>query len=96
MNFGQWEGQPWNDIPRPDLDRWAANPHTFAAPNGESGTTLIARIQTFHTQLRDDGRDCAIISHGGPLKILTRLLLNEDIDLLAPAPPFGSVRLIQT
>jgi alpha-ribazole phosphatase len=95
MDFGQWEGQPWDDIPRPDLDRWAANPLTFAAPGGESGAALIARIQTFHTHLREDGLDCAVISHGGPLKILIRLLLDEALDLLAPSPSLGSVRIVE-
>ena len=25
MHFGQWEGVAWNDIPRHELDAWAAN-----------------------------------------------------------------------
>ena len=44
LDFGAWEGRPWDAIARADLDRWAASPLTFAPPGGESGAALIARI----------------------------------------------------
>jgi alpha-ribazole phosphatase len=94
MSFGAWEGLSWNDVPRAELDRWASDPLAFAAPGGESGASLIARVRTFHGLIRQEQRDCAIVSHGGPLKVLTRLVLAEEVDLLAPPPPLGSVRII--
>jgi alpha-ribazole phosphatase len=91
LNFGDWEGHPWEAIERADLDRWAASPLTFAAPGGESGAELVARIHDFHADLRKVCEDCVIVSHGGPLKLLRALLLGRPMDLLAPAPPIGSV-----
>jgi alpha-ribazole phosphatase len=92
LDFGQWEGRSWDDVPRADLDRWASSPLTFAPPRGESGSALIARVGDFHATLHADGQDCAVVSHGGPLKILSALLDGRPVDLLADAQPIGSLR----
>src|SRR5579872_1552412 len=34
LDFGAWEGQSWDAIPRAELDRWAADPLGFAPPGG--------------------------------------------------------------
>lgn len=88
LDFGEWEGQPWEAVPREALDRWAADPWGFAPPGGESGAALVARLRSFHAELR---ADAIIVSHGGPLKVLRQLLGGEGLDLLQPAQPMGSV-----
>jgi alpha-ribazole phosphatase len=94
MDFGDWEGKAWDDIPRDALDRWAAAPEEFAAPGGESGAALLARVGGFADDLRQKGRDCVVVSHGGPLKVLSALLNGAPVDLLAPAPAIGSVTVV--
>lgn len=89
LDFGAWEGQPWDDVPREALDRWAADPLAFAPPGGESGAALLARARSFHRYLLIAGEDCVVVSHGGPLKLLAALLRGRPADLLAPAPAFG-------
>jgi alpha-ribazole phosphatase len=91
LNFGAWEGLPWDAIPRDPLDRWAADPAGFAPPGGESGAALIARVTAFHAALVSAIGDQIVVSHGGPLKILQALLAGREPDLLAPAPAWGSV-----
>ena len=91
LNFGAWEGLAWDDVPRAALDRWAADPLGFAAPGGESGAALIARVSTFYADVRADGRDAVVVSHGGPLKVLRALASGRDVDLLAPALAMGAV-----
>jgi alpha-ribazole phosphatase len=80
LDFGTWEGKPWDDIPRAKLDRWAADPLAFRAPDGESGAEMIARVTDFFAGL---GEDCAVVSHGGPLRVLSALLRGEQVDLLS-------------
>jgi alpha-ribazole phosphatase len=94
LDFGAWEGRPWEAIGRADLDRWASSVLTFAPPGGESGADLIARIRDFHADLHRDQLDCVVVSHGGPLKVLAALLLGKPIDLLAAAPAIGSVTCV--
>lgn len=94
LDFGAWEGVAWNDVPRAALDAWAADPLGFAPPGGESGADLLRRVRAVHRALCDNGEDCAVVAHGGPLKLLAALLRGEAPDLLAPAPAIGSVQVI--
>jgi alpha-ribazole phosphatase len=92
MDFGAWDGIAWDDIPRADLDAWAADPLGFAPPGGESGASLIARVALFHAALPPG--DHVVVSHGGPLKVLIALLRGLPVDLMAPSPALGSVTFI--
>jgi alpha-ribazole phosphatase len=92
MDFGAWDGVAWDDIPRAALDLWAADPWTFAPPGGETGAALVARVTAFRTAL--PAGDHVIVSHGGPLKVLTALLRGQPVDLMAPSPALGSVTFI--
>ncbi len=94
MDFGAWEGLPWNDVPRNALDLWAANPLAFAAPGGESGAELMARISAFHRDIVARGQSCVVVAHGGPLKLLRPLLLGAPVNLMAPSMPIGGVEII--
>jgi alpha-ribazole phosphatase len=94
LDFGDWEGCPWDAVDKADLDRWAAAPLSFAPPRGESGAAIVSRLRAFHADLQSDQRDCVVVSHGGPLKILTALLVGRPVDLLAAAPPLGWLRTI--
>jgi alpha-ribazole phosphatase len=91
LDFGHWEGKPWDTIAREELDLWASNPFAFAPPGGETGAALVRRISEFVADIEQDRRDCVIVSHGGPLKVLTGLLEGRPVDLMSAAPPFGSV-----
>ncbi len=94
LDFGDWEGRPWDAMARVDLDRWAAAPLPFAPPGGESGAEIIARLRAFQGTLHRDQRDCVVVSHGGPIKILTALLQGRPVDLLEAAPPLGSLQTV--
>jgi alpha-ribazole phosphatase len=92
LDFGDWEGLAWDDVPRAALDAWAADVAGFAPPGGESGTALIARVSAFTSALPSG--DHVVVTHGGPLKVLTALLRSLPVDLLAPPPAMGSITLI--
>ncbi len=94
LDFGDWEGMAWDDVPRRMLDAWAADPLDFAPPNGESGAALLARVTEVAAALRAEPGPVAVISHGGPLRLLGPLLRGEPPDLLAVAPALGSITLV--
>ena len=95
LDFGVWEGRDWDDVPRAALDRWAAAPAEFAPPGGESSAALVRRVNRFFSDLCDNGRDCVVVSHGGPLKILAAMLASRPVDLLAAPPPVGSLVVVE-
>lgn len=91
LDFGDWEGLNWDAVPRAALDDWAADPWGFAAPGGESGAALAARVSALWRSCRAAGGPFLLITHGGPLKVLHALAQGQAPDLAAAAPPLGSV-----
>jgi alpha-ribazole phosphatase len=89
LDFGDWEGVAWDNVPRSALDAWAADVMGFAGHGGERGADLVARIAEFAAMLRSDGRDCVVVAHAGPLKLLGPMLRGEAFDLLAPSMPMA-------
>jgi alpha-ribazole phosphatase len=71
MDFGAWEMQAWSEIPRAELDAWAAAPMTYAPSGGESVATLQARVAAFlGERCRPGGDDFAVVTHAGVLRII--------------------------
>nr|WP_246495736.1 histidine phosphatase family protein [Ameyamaea chiangmaiensis] len=91
LDFGTWEGQPWDHIDRAGLDRWAAAPETFAMPSGESASDLQARVRAVWDELRMDGRSTMIVTHGGPLRYLLAWAEERVPDPCAAPPVPGAM-----
>jgi alpha-ribazole phosphatase len=71
LDFGDWEGRPWNEIETEDHERfrdWADDWHKTAPPNGESVADLERRIGQFAIELKQDR--ALIITHAGPIRAL--------------------------
>jgi hypothetical protein len=84
LDFGQWEGRHWQEIDRVALDDWAASPERFAPPGGESGQALRHRVRAFWRDVCHAGKAACVVSHGGPLRVLTALAEGRGPDLLRP------------
>lgn len=95
MDFGQWEGRNWHDISRTELDEWAANPTQFAPPGGESGLSLTQRTRAFWHDVKQAAVPACVLSHGGPLRLLSALAAGQTPELLAPSMPQGFARLFE-
>ncbi|MDO5624880.1 MAG: histidine phosphatase family protein [Pseudomonadota bacterium] len=100
MDFGAWEGRPWADIARADVDRWM---NDFAdAPPGEGGETVrafMARVGEAWDDWRASAADALWITHAGVMR--AALLLARGVRLPTSAadwprddfPPGGVLRL---
>lgn len=95
LDFGQWEGKSWQEIGRAALDEWAASPEHFTPPGGESGQVLRQRVRAFWRDLSEVGTAACVVSHGGPLRVMSALAEGHGPDLLRPSMPQGSARLWQ-
>lgn len=93
VDFGQWEGMNWDSISRNQLDQWAADPVSFAPPGGESGLSLLHRTRAFWQDVCKAGVAACVLSHGGPLRLLSALAAGQTPELLAPSMPQGAARL---
>lgn len=68
MHFGDWEGKRWDDIPRAELDAWAADVAGYAPPGGESPRDLQRRALDFVASL--DVPEAVIVTHAGVIRTL--------------------------
>ncbi len=68
MDFGRWEGRPWDAIPRAELDAWAADVAGYAPPGGESPRLLQARALAFVAGLAVP--EAVIVTHAGVIRTL--------------------------
>ncbi len=68
MDFGAWEGRRWDDIPRAELDAWAADVAGYAPPGGESPRELQRRALDFVASLTVP--EAVIVTHAGVIRTL--------------------------
>lgn len=72
MHFGEWEGKPWDEIPREALDAWAADLLHHAPPGGESVAMLQARSIACLNALAEEGlTTCIVVTHAGVMRAAT-------------------------
>jgi alpha-ribazole phosphatase len=91
LHFGAWEGQPWADIERAQLDAWAADPFGFQMPAGESVPEFMARTQAVWPALPSRA---LIITHAGVIRSWWQLTGQEPL-AAAFARPVGFGEVIE-
>jgi alpha-ribazole phosphatase len=81
LDFGEWEGSSWEQISRATSDHWAEDTWNRAPPGGESEQALYLRVQRSHRAMLDHGaRRIAVVAHGGSLRLLRCLLLQQPVE----------------
>lgn len=64
MDFGAWEGRAWDDVPRAELDAWAADLLHARPHGGESVAMLLARVRA----AIPDADGALVVTHAGPIR----------------------------
>jgi len=94
MNFGDWEGQAWDDIPRTQLDAWAADVAGYAPPGGESPLSLQRRALDFVADLNVP--EAVIVTHAGVIRtLLAHWVELDDSEWLSVSPDYLSVTTVE-
>lgn len=71
LNFGDWEGRPFDNIDPDVLRHWTDHFVEVAPPNGESFSDLHRRIGGFwHELLQQPHEQVGIITHAGVIRAL--------------------------
>lgn len=68
IDFGDWEGRAWDEIPRAEIDAWAADVAGYTPPGGESPRQLQARVLDFVASLAVD--EAVVVTHAGVMRTL--------------------------
>ncbi|TFV95228.1 phosphoglycerate mutase [Oxalobacteraceae bacterium OM1] len=101
MHFGAWEMRRWNDIPRSEIDAWAANPCEFQPPDGESVLAMTQRVRAFLNDRRARNESAVVVCHAGSIRLLLACMQNaSDRDAAIAvtrerlAIPYGSLTVL--
>ena len=68
LDFGTWEGVPWESIPRTELNAWAADFFHARPHGGESVHMLRERVGSAISDYRRSGVSHVVVTHAGVIK----------------------------
>lgn len=84
MHFGRWEGLPWKDIPRHEMDAWRGDIGRVAPPGGESLADVAARLLAFSDEHLADPvhpeAEVVVVTHVGVIQTALRVLRGEPMN----------------
>ncbi|HEY8606249.1 MAG TPA: histidine phosphatase family protein [Noviherbaspirillum sp.] len=84
MDFGAWEMQAWDAIPRAEVDAWAEDLLHYRPGGGECVLDVARRVAAFLADLQASGHARAIVvCHAGTIRLLTRLHLGGPVEACA-------------
>lgn len=71
LDFGAWELQSWDALPRCEIDAWTADVVEYAPGGGEPALAMAERVQQFLRHLGAARVPCAaIVAHAGSLRMI--------------------------
>ena len=84
---GGWELQPWDQVPRIEIDAWAADFLDYCAPGAESVRQMQARVLAAwadytvpaHQPPYPDQQALVLIAHAGPIHVLLAYLTGLEL-----------------
>ncbi len=79
LDYGEWDGRSFPDLPPEELRRWRDDP-SFAPPGGESLQTVTARVASFCTE-HLEGPVTVAVSHVSPIKCAVTWALGAGEEL---------------
>ena len=95
LDFGTWQGRSWGDIPREELDAWAADLWRYAPGKGESPEAAAGRWRTWVDSLHRQGVEATIaVTHAGLIRIARAVESFPDPTPLTMEIGYGSVHPI--
>ena len=98
MNFGLWEGQRWDAIPRAELDAWTTTFDAWRCGGAESVADVMRRVGAVWDETRARQQPAVWITHAGVIRAATLLAqgvrhIHRADQWPAHAPAFGQWQL---
>jgi alpha-ribazole phosphatase len=95
LDFGAWQGQSWDAIPREELDAWAADLWGYAPGQGESTAAAARRWRSWVDSLLEQSLDAVIaVTHAGLIRVAHAIEFSSDPIRLTMEVGYGSVHRI--
>lgn len=100
IDFGHWEGQAWDAIPRVELDAWAADVMGYCGHGGESAAAMRVRVSQWADAL-PSGRlaetpTLAAITHAGVIRQVAAHWLRQPLETVLGWPlAYGGITVFR-
>ncbi len=95
MNFGNWEGKNWGEIPQLEIELWYEDFVNYKIPNGESFQELYFRINHFFKNFNFT-QNQVWITHAGVIRSLVCSVFNLDLKhAFSFDVDYGSITILQ-
>ncbi|MEM8917447.1 MAG: histidine phosphatase family protein [Pseudomonadota bacterium] len=78
IDFGRWEMRPWDDIPRAEIDDWAADMIGARPHGGETVTEMTERARSYLDQHVQEEESVVAVTHLGFIRCAHAVLGHED------------------
>ena len=103
MDFGRWEMQPWDSIPRIEVEAWAADLLHYRPGGAECVLDVARRVAAFIRDLRQAGHaEALLVCHAGTIRLLSAMqgsLPLEQAALQAAGTPhriaYGEIAMLE-
>ncbi|ASK61851.1 hypothetical protein CFK37_06600 [Virgibacillus phasianinus] len=95
IHFGAWEGKTYAELQHlPSYRHWIDHPFRSRPDGGESFEAFCRRIQDGFTEIRrqiiaTDAKETAIVTHGGVIRYLLSILLDQNTPFFQWHIPYG-------
>jgi len=101
LDFGTWEGRPWSEVARGDIDAWTADFCHYRPGQGEALADMLARVSQALQAARavawgESGStgDVLWVTHAGVVRCVQWLLAHgtrppRSEEWIDPAPAYG-------
>jgi alpha-ribazole phosphatase len=96
LNFGAWEGKPWEAVPRDELDAWAADVWEYRPGGGESAAMAAGRWRRWSQALQHRAAEGVLaVTLAGLIRVALACAGELSGPSFASFPvPFGSIHRI--
>ena len=91
MDFGRWEGVPWSQILRSELDEWASDFMHARPHGGESVFQVKTRVAAALNQYIALTGNTLLVTHAGVIKVA--FAGGDSASDYSTRVPFGGVRI---
>lgn len=85
LDCGNWEMQPWNEIPKTEMQPWLEDFVNVVVPDGESYALMHERVINRFNEICQQVSPAVIVAHGGVLRSIlahiTGIPIKESFDL---------------
>lgn len=86
INFGNWDGQPWAQIPKQEIDDWCDHFADFAPNDGESLQQLFNRVENWLNEMaaQNSGQKPVLaVGHAGWINAASMIAARQEAPKIA-------------